>query len=329
MTRRRFQNLSAKFFFCVLLAASAVSYSDAADQQIYEASDGWLFPAWESVSVFEQKEIDANLDLFKRAQTLFAARGIRIFFLIVPSKAVFYADRQPPDHIPSAAIQNRYRYILNGMQRAGLSAPDIQTALRTVEHDGMTAFYRTDYHWTSYGAEAAAEVIAQAILQSDIALNGHAGTGAKLGKWRNERHYGDLAQRYLSAQRRAQLGRDLFAVRRTAETQENLLDDEPATVQVLGNSFVQSYWGFSQKLSNQIDRPVALSWKVGNVGQWMNLLSYAEASDFSQAAPQIIVWQMNEAQIELGPQDTRVWDAQSQINVQQWLARLGAALNKS
>ena len=299
----------------------------AAPAPVFEGRDGWLFPEWESTSVLEKNQIDANISLLQQAKDLFASQGIEMVFVVVPTKAVFYPDRLPSDHAVSPEIKGRYAYIVKSMAQAGMKTPDLLPVLRAIEQGRQSVFYRTDYHWTSMGAEAAATATAQAILQGP-ALPGKNGTGAKLGEWVNERHFGDLATRYLAADRRAAIGRDVFRVRLPPAGNASLFDDDPAPVHVMGNSFVQPYWGFSQKLSNLIDRPVSLSWNAGNVGQWVIALNYAESKDFAESRPKVIVWQMNEAQIQIGPNVTGLWDVQGLMPPQAWLARLKAAVDK-
>src|SRR5256885_3035674 len=70
--------------------------------------------------------------------------------------------------------------------------------------------------------------------------------------------YGDLAELFLTAEERKQIGREVYTVRRQAPA-KGLLDDEPAPVHVTGHSMVQPYFGFPQKLSNLLDRPVSRS----------------------------------------------------------------------
>ena len=86
----------------------------------------------------------------------------------------------------------------------------------------------------------------------------------KLGDWINDRHLGDLAANFLSPERKRadRVPRPTSSARPprsdAAKADAGLLDSDPAPVAVVGNSFVQPYFGFSQRLSNKIDRPVSL-----------------------------------------------------------------------
>ena len=95
---------------------------------------------------------------------------------------------------------------------------------------------------------------------------------------------------------------------------------------VVGNSFVQPYFGFSQRLSNKIDRAVSLKWNPGDIGPWATLLQYLKSAEFTGNPPQFVVWQFNEAQLQNGPDAVGEWAAQSIISPADWTARLQDAL---
>ena len=175
--------------------------------------------------------------------------------------------------------------------------------------------------------DAIADAIAARIKQKVPNLAGTPGTGMPLGSETRERRYGDLAELFLDPAQRAAIGRDTFVVRRAAEGQ-SLLDDDKAPVHVTGHSMVQAYFGFPQKLSNDIDRPVTVNWKSGNVGPWVVLLEYLESAEFRDNPPQVLVWQMFEPVYGFGPAAQGQWDNASIMTAAQWQARLHKALGR-
>ncbi|MEE7560855.1 twin-arginine translocation pathway signal, partial [Xanthomonas sp. Kuri4-2] len=156
-------------------------------------------------------------------------------------------------------------------------------------------------------------------------LRGQAGSGMALGSEQKERRYGDLAELFLTAEQRKAIGRDVFSVRRQAE-QPSLLDDAPAPVHVTGHSMVQPYFGFPQRLSHTLDRPVSVNWKPGNVGPWIVLLEYLESPEYRQQRPQVLVWQLFEPSYPQGPDARGQWDNASLMTPEAWLARLHKAV---
>ena len=85
---------------------------------------------------------------------------------------------------------------------------------------------------------------------------------------------------------------------------------------------------FSSDLDASIDRRVGLTWKYGNFGPWAVFLQYLESPAFQQARPQVVVWQLNEAQMMYGPNTTGQWDASSLMSDATWRSRVQAALAK-
>ena len=319
--------LTPRLAVSTLIAGLLLSLSSTAVQAasaVITGDGGWLFPAWESLSKVDNTGTARNVVLIKELQQQLEREHIGLIVLVVPMKAPFYAQRLPVDQPISAAVMQRYEHLQSDLTRAGLSTLNIKPILQRTEQGEQTAFYRADYHWTAWSAENTADATAQ-LIGERYRLQGEPGGGAALGPWFDRRAFGDLASNFLPAIKRKAIGRDLYTVRHQAEN-DLLIDDAPAPVQVIGNSFVQPYLGFTQKLSNALDRPVALTWNPGDVGPWATLLQYLESADFAQHKPQVIVWQFNEGQFHLGPDATANWSAKGVTSLSQWHQRINKAL---
>lgn len=319
--------LTPRLAVSTLIAGLLLSLSSTAVQAasaVITGDGGWLFPAWESLSKVGNTGTARNVVLIKELQQQLEREHIGLIVLVVPMKAPFYAQRLPVDQPISAAVMQRYEHLQSDLTRVGLSTLNIKPILQRTEQGEQTAFYRADYHWTAWSAENTADATAQ-LITGRYRLQGEPGGGAALGPWFDRRAFGDLASNFLPAIKRKAIGRDLYTVRHQAEN-DLLIDDAPAPVQVIGNSFVQPYLGFTQKLSNALDRPVALTWNPGDVGPWATLLQYLESADFAQHKPQVIVWQFNEGQFHLGPDATANWSAKGVTSLSQWHQRINKAL---
>lgn len=299
--------------------------AQSATEAVLRGPDGWLFAGWENLKDVDVSGIQSSVALLAQAQALFLAVGIRMVVVVVPMKAVVVPHRLPADLAVSPAVQARYGLIQRELNLAGLRSVDGLTPLLELERQGNLAFYRTDYHWTSAAAEATADAAAQ-LIAKDMNVPRTPGGGAQLGEWVNERHHGDFAAKYLSPRARKLIGRDLFRVRLPPDQTVGLLDEEAAPVHVMGNSFVQPYWGFSQRISHQLQTGTALTWNAGNVGQWAIALKHANEQLKGQRKPSVLVWQMNEAQVHMGPNTAGLFDAAGLMTPQAWLNQLQQAL---
>jgi alginate O-acetyltransferase complex protein AlgJ len=329
MKRLSIPGMTGRRAFARIAAAAlvAVSAHAGAASSVIEGQDGWLFPGWEHTDSVNRAQLDANIKTIEQTRRDLAAQHIDLILMVVPAKAVFYPQRLPANVQIAPQVKTRYDDILGELKTADVATFDDRPVLHAVEHDQQTAFYRADYHWTAWSAEASADVMAK-LIQDRFKLPPN-GTGATLGDWTNDRRFGDLAMNFLAPEDRKRIGRDTYTVRKQPENAGgDLLGGAPAQVQVIGNSFVQPYLGFTQKLSNALGQPVGLTWNPGNVGPWKTFLDYVETPDFAQHKPKVIVWQFNEAQIENNIDSADSWDAKSLMSSAEWLNRMSAAVAK-
>jgi len=307
--------------------AAPVAAANQDSSIVLTGKDGWLFPAWGSLTDVDSAAVARNTALIAEAQRTLAAAGVKLQVLVLPDKALFYEDKLPDGKRLGDAVRGRYALELEGLVNAHVPAVDALQAMRQVKQGGQEVFYRSDQHWTQPAADAVAAAVAAKVKAQVPTLAGQAGSGMPLGSEIKERRFGDLAELFLTDEQRRAIGRDTFTVRRQAE-QQSLLDDAPAPVHVTGHSMVQPYFGFPQKLSNLIDRPVSVNWKPGNVGHWVMLLEYLESPAFKQNKPQVLVWQMFEPSYPQGPDARGQWDNASIMTPEQWKARLHKALGQ-
>lgn len=312
---------------CAVVLGTLCAHAQDKSTIVIKGKDGWLFPRWGSLTTVDLAGIDDTTRLIRQTSTLLQTRGIKLELVLLPDKIRFYQDKLPDGDKMSAQVQGRYGLILEKLRQNGINTFDGEAVLRQVQQSGQQVFYRTDQHWTQPAADATAEATA-AMIQRDLPqLAGQPNTGMTLGIPTKERRYGDLAELFLTPDEKKQVGRDVFEVRKYTAA-NNLIDDAPASIHITGHSMVQPYFGFPQKLSNLLDRPVSLNWKSGNVGPWAMLLEYVESTSFQQHKPQVLVWQMFEPSFPQGPNATGMWDNAALMTDEVWLSRLKAAVGK-
>jgi alginate O-acetyltransferase complex protein AlgJ len=320
--KHRLANLSA---VTALLLAACVGVAAARDA-VLEGKENWLFAGWESLTVAKPAAEKTSIQLIADIDRILAEQDIKLIIMIVPLKPRYYQALLPDGAAMSEPVQKRYDYLLTELKSAAVNAVDIRDALKSIIEQKREVFYRADFHWTTFAAEAAADQIA-AVIKSSGALPGKAGSGMPLGDWINDRHLGDLAANFLSPEKKRIVGPESYTIRKPASGSGNLLDSEAAPVAVVGNSFVQPYFGFPQRLSNSIDRPVSLKWNPGDIGPWFTFLQYVESADFKASPPRFIIWQFNEAQVQNEPDAVGEWSPKSVLSPDDWRSKVSSALN--
>lgn len=308
----------------ILFALSATGAF--ARDAVIEGKDKWLFAGWESLTEHKSAAEKSSIDLIADISRALMQRDIKLVVAIVPIKPRYYKALLPDGLGISEAVEKRYDFLLTQMRSVNIVAPDLRESLKKVIFSKQEVFYRADFHWTTYAAEAAADQIAE-LIKSSGPLPGKAGSGTQLGEWINDRHLGDLAANFLPPEKKRLIGPEAYVIRKPTST-ASLLDSDPAPVAVVGNSFVQPYFGFPQRLSNQIDRPVSLKWNPGDIGPWATLLQFLQSPEFKSNPVRFLVWQFNEAQLQNGPDATGEWAAAGVQPAPQWRAKVMESLKK-
>lgn len=115
---------------------------------IYYGKDGQLFPQFHSP---DYSRLEQKIDWINNWS---ASIPYPVSLCLIPSASDIQKDRLP-SHTGSSAEEDAIRFCyekLNGPQ-----AIDLRPTL--VEHQNDNIYYRTDHHWTSYGAKLAFETL--------------------------------------------------------------------------------------------------------------------------------------------------------------------------
>ncbi|WP_147125341.1 alginate O-acetyltransferase AlgX-related protein [Shimia ponticola] len=117
--------------------------------------DQWLFTAEEFRPATNAVPLTETL---QTVQETLANQGITLIPVIVPDKARVYADKLPRER--GAQLETRFDTARDTLSELGFPAIDLNSAL-TEARGAEDTFLRTDTHWSPFGADQAAQVIAQ------------------------------------------------------------------------------------------------------------------------------------------------------------------------
>ena len=270
--------------------------------------DGWLFPTWDEVRRVDLTRVKPVVGVVAQAVEIIKKANIQIVFALTPVKSRVYEDMLPDDFKFTLDPQRRYSEALSQFRALGTLAPDLFAPLQSLRKAQPTQplFFKADTHWNAAGAEAAAIAMAKEIKEK-LKLPASAASGIKLGApsmLTQEKN--DLAA-LLPAADAAKYPLEIYQIRAVPVAAGGLLDDEPADVVVIGNSYMQPRFGFSAMLSNQLNRPVQLVWKVHQYGPYQTLLSYLASNAFRRKKPSVIVWNFLETDMIVPSNRKDVW----------------------
>lgn len=114
---------------------------------VYNADDGYLI----NEPVSEDNRIDTNL----RTLTDFnQSIDVKMTFLLVPSTGYIMKDKLPPTH-KEYHDDEYFNTIKKTLKQNNIQFVDVRSRFKSETQSGNQIYYRTDHHWTSFGAYTA------------------------------------------------------------------------------------------------------------------------------------------------------------------------------
>ena len=196
-----------------------------------------------------------------------------MILLLIPNKARVHRDLLPADRAAwTAQYANGFEQLAGKLRDRGL---DVETV--------WPQFSPRDAHWTGDAGEAAAQQIATRLA----GLRRAQGPKLPVPRWVEERRLGDLAA---LARSRGDLRWSEDVFRRRDYVQP--IQGKPA-VEVVGNSFIDPYYGFPQELSRQLRVPVVHRVSYSGPGPWQAMRDYLADGD----PRAVVIWQLQETSL--------------------------------
>ena len=272
--------------------------------------DGWLFLVWDDPRKVDAQKMHVVTDIIGNAVKTFKSAGIDVVLVLTPAKARVYRDFLPDDFNFSPEAERRYSDALTALRQSGALVPDLATmfaALRKSNPD-QKIFYQSDTHWTAFGAESAAVETAKQ-MKASLHLPPSKQPGTKLGPGVQQTHFNSDLSENLPPQEKSEHPPETYLIRQAVAgpAKASLIDEDTSDVVVIGNSYMQPKYNFAAMLSNQLDRPVSLVWKVHTVGPYRTMLNYLGSDAFKKQKPKAIVWNFHEIDMELMPDSQAAW----------------------
>jgi len=132
-------------------------------QTVIKGQGDWLFLSQENnelnviqdfraVKLFTPAQLAHWVKIYKDRQDWLAERGIRYLIVVAPNKHTVYPEFLPPQYNKVSPI-SRTDQIVNALTGAGVDVLDLRPIMDKVKRQAL-AYYRTDTHWTTFGAFA-------------------------------------------------------------------------------------------------------------------------------------------------------------------------------
>jgi alginate O-acetyltransferase complex protein AlgJ len=291
-------------------AARPATAAETRVNNVLVEDDRWLLPGWETLTDADDAGVASTLDLVGETARLLASKDIALLLLAIPFKAR-YCDVLAPGEI-AAPVQTRYARSLDAMRTRSIATLDLDAVMSPLRTPQTPLYYRTDQHWTSTAVDASGAAIAATIVRTFGLAPGT--QKQPLAPLMTASQTGDLAT-LLPPDLQAKLGPQTYRVRTAFDadlTGYNIFTgalpepDKPPRVQLVGSSFVRPLWGLPQTIAAALQQPVGLTFFNGDAGPYHTLLMNLR-STLPSRKPDVVVWQMTEANLHLGPAATGWW----------------------
>lgn len=254
---------------------------------LIQGKDGWLFRTDDLRTTFGPDELGYRE--LKRLRNALKKRGTDLVIVYQPPRGMMHADKLPRSARKSYNVdQARFSFgvVLQKFREIGILAPDLSVLQR---EPGEPYFFRGDHHWTPYGAQRSARVVAAAIRELPGYQNlpkrkfntERAGLMVKKGSFYKAASQicgGGYTDQYT----------DRFAT--TGDSSDLFADPDIPPVALVGTSNSAGDYNFAGFLQEQLGLDVYNVSVPG--GGHSALLQYLPSPEFQKAPPSVLIWEM-------------------------------------
>jgi alginate O-acetyltransferase complex protein AlgJ len=269
----------------------------SAGPQVRAGCDDWLFLT-EELRPWPDAEAHqtARLAALKRVSDSLARQNIQLLVVVVPDKARVYTNELCG--VPwSAESQQRYAAFTAALQSAGLRQLGLLPALEAAKANAPV-FYRTDTHWSQFGAATAAAAIAESGRAAGMEPEERFRTTAEAAETNGP---GDLLRlmsldkvpNWLRPTPDRQHAESTAAVDPAATGGGGLLDEAPVPpVALIGSSYSVNA-NFHGRLQEALGVTVTNFAEAGG-GFYRAAETYFSSLAFRETPPKMVIWEVPE-----------------------------------
>jgi len=267
--------------------------------------EGWLYSD-EEFCYFpnELEELEKKLDFLVSTQETLKSYGAELVIAFVPAKARAYPEYLGRYEQPSYTLE-RYGRVLEQTQSNNLNVVDLYTSLSNAKSEQAT-FLRTDTHWTTFGADLAAQTIAKYVRDNALLASIDTDT-YETTTLEDFEHIGDLLT-FIPLGNYQHLGPqpDTMQVLSTEKVESDdssgglgglgasLFGDTSIPVTLIGTSYsANPLWNFEGALKVAFGADV-LNLADEGAGPIIPMVDYLESSELKETPPELVIWEFPE-----------------------------------
>lgn len=254
-----------------------------------QGRDGWLFRSDDLRTTFGP-DADGYKEL-KRFAAALKRRGVDLVAVYQPTRGMLHRDKLPKSLQKTYSVdlaKFSYSLTLQRFRNAGMVTPDLTRVLG--DNSGQPYFFRGDHHWTPYGAQRTARVVADAIKQLPSYK------GMKRAQFTTERtgilmKKGTMykAAALICGPGYAEQYVDRFATS-GAESADLFGETAVPPITLVGTSNSDSAYNFAGFISENLGVDI-LNASVAGGRHDGALLQYLPSEEFQKSPPKVLIWE--------------------------------------
>lgn len=326
------KSLMAWWPAAAVVAAAVMPAAAQADALI--GKDGWLFTPYEYAVSSDAADTQASIDLFIEANKLFAAKGIALGLVIVPSKIRMVPEKLPDDKPLDAYTSGKYAKAVAALRAGGVSVISLEAAfMASPDRLSDTPLYlRLDTHWSPKGAALAAQTIQQAVV-ADPKLAAAYGQTQPV-KFELSWGANKVSTRARDLARQIPRGGPVFAPEQILPLKLSKIDAGAATltgageavdILLIGSSYTSKNTSYPDAVRYALQRELLdLSLNV-DYGPWYGMLSYLKGESYKTRPPKLIIWEIPERELR-SPPNYKYRHPEYVLDNQSWLSQMRSLL---
>ncbi|HUR41958.1 MAG TPA: alginate biosynthesis protein AlgX [Verrucomicrobiae bacterium] len=255
-----------------------------------QGTDGWLFRSDDLRTAFGP-DADGYREL-KRLRDAFKRRGTDLVVVYQPTRGMLHKDKLSKSMQKTynvEAAKQSYAATLERFRKSGLVTPDL-TQLVNQPAD-QPYFFRGDHHWTPFGSQRTARIVADTILQLPSYKN------MKRAQFTTERtgilmKKGTLykAAMLICGPGYAEQYIDRYTTSGAGSEADLFGETEVPPITLLGTSNSDSAYNFAGFLSEYLGVDI-LNASIAGGRHDGALLQYLPSEEFQKNPPKIVVWE--------------------------------------
>lgn len=266
-------------------------------KDITAGNDGWIFAGLDFPAL---APFDADLaDAFSRLGKALAERKTELMMVVVPPRGLLAYEQAPSElmkkkRYDQTEAERNYRARLMQFEKMGIAAPDLLMALSKVDAPDKV-FFRRDHHWTPFGAQLAAQAVADTVRKSSayVDMTKSDFTLIEGKQVTNEGSIETVVEKACGKD----IADELYTTTLTTEKSKSagLLDDAGADIVLVGTSLSnrdeRDSLNFVGALRHYIGVDID-NRAVAGGGTDTSPISYLQSEDFINAPPKLLIWEM-------------------------------------